>query len=79
MRKSQIFDELQVRKESSNALDFSWYNLKKCACDFKNYFLVLEISERQYLYAYKPDVFYFQSISRTTSNFEKRRQNVGLY
>ena len=29
----------------------TWYNLKKCVCDFENYSLVLEISARQYLYA----------------------------
>ena len=53
VRKNQIFDELQARKKSSNALDLvhTWYNLKKFVCDFKNSFLVLEISERQYLYA----------------------------
>ena len=36
----------------------TWYKLKKCACDFKNYFLVLEISEIQYLYASADQMFF---------------------
>ena len=53
VRENQIFDELQVRKNHRMHLILvnTWYNLKKCVCDFKNSFLVLEISKREYLYA----------------------------
>ena len=53
----------------------TWYILKKCVCGFKNYFLVFEISERQYLYAWTNQVFFifkvFQELQVILKNADK--------